>query len=153
MTVKAAAVDTNPPADLGMHATPLLLYFLTKYLADNPETLNGFPQCKPLLQSCSVNSECCADLCALGVSVPLSEFRNLLLRCSDYSFALNWRGKVVPVCVPHREFRCSCCSHSVAEPPCRGPKMFSRRCLVMAYCLVMMYCFSRLRIFTMIMFC
>lgn len=26
------------------------------------------PECKPLLQSCSVNSECCGDLCALGVS-------------------------------------------------------------------------------------
>jgi hypothetical protein len=25
--------------------------------------------CKPLLQSCSVNSECCADLCVAGVSV------------------------------------------------------------------------------------
>ncbi|KZP19104.1 hypothetical protein FIBSPDRAFT_569623 [Athelia psychrophila] len=27
----------------------------------------GAPECKPLLQSCAVNSECCGDLCALGV--------------------------------------------------------------------------------------
>ncbi|KZP19113.1 hypothetical protein FIBSPDRAFT_955656 [Athelia psychrophila] len=25
------------------------------------------PPCKPLLQSCSVNSECCADLCVAGL--------------------------------------------------------------------------------------
>ncbi|KIM84427.1 hypothetical protein PILCRDRAFT_817987 [Piloderma croceum F 1598] len=25
------------------------------------------PKCKPLLQSCTVNSECCADLCVAGV--------------------------------------------------------------------------------------
>ncbi|KZP23985.1 hypothetical protein FIBSPDRAFT_857752 [Athelia psychrophila] len=24
-------------------------------------------ECKPLLQSCAVNSECCADLCLLGL--------------------------------------------------------------------------------------
>lgn len=28
-------------------------------------------ECKPLLQSCDVNSDCCADLCVLGVSLPL----------------------------------------------------------------------------------
>ncbi|TFK32440.1 hypothetical protein BDQ12DRAFT_692507 [Crucibulum laeve] len=28
----------------------------------------GFPpQCKPLLQSCAVNGECCGDLCLLGL--------------------------------------------------------------------------------------
>ncbi|KZP07763.1 hypothetical protein FIBSPDRAFT_965340 [Athelia psychrophila] len=27
----------------------------------------GAPECKPLLQSCAVNSECCGDLCALGL--------------------------------------------------------------------------------------
>ncbi|KAJ7818088.1 hypothetical protein B0H14DRAFT_2840714 [Mycena olivaceomarginata] len=63
MTVKAAAVDTNPP-----RRTVCSWYAChTITTADNPETLNGFPQCKPLLQSCSVNSECCADLCALGL--------------------------------------------------------------------------------------
>lgn len=30
---------------------------------------NPGPNCKPLLQSCAVNSECCGDLCVLGVSV------------------------------------------------------------------------------------
>ncbi|KAJ7364603.1 hypothetical protein DFH08DRAFT_839617 [Mycena albidolilacea] len=55
-TVKAAAVDTNLLAELS-----------APDLADNPETLNGFPQCKPLLQSCAVNSECCSDLCLLGL--------------------------------------------------------------------------------------
>ncbi|EIM89427.1 uncharacterized protein STEHIDRAFT_167202 [Stereum hirsutum FP-91666 SS1] len=25
------------------------------------------PECKPLLQSCSVNSECCADVCLAGL--------------------------------------------------------------------------------------
>jgi len=29
----------------------------------------GDGDCKPLLQSCSTNSECCADLCVAGVSV------------------------------------------------------------------------------------
>lgn len=28
----------------------------------------GTAECKPLLQSCSVDSECCADLCVAGVS-------------------------------------------------------------------------------------
>ncbi|KZP19114.1 hypothetical protein FIBSPDRAFT_955657 [Athelia psychrophila] len=27
----------------------------------------GGAPCKPLLQSCSVNSECCADLCVAGL--------------------------------------------------------------------------------------
>ena len=26
-------------------------------------------ECKPILESCSVNSECCADLCVAGVSI------------------------------------------------------------------------------------
>ena len=26
------------------------------------------PPCKPILQSCSANSECCSDLCSAGVS-------------------------------------------------------------------------------------
>ncbi|TFK32437.1 hypothetical protein BDQ12DRAFT_728681 [Crucibulum laeve] len=25
------------------------------------------PECKPLLQSCAVNSECCGDLCVAGL--------------------------------------------------------------------------------------
>jgi hypothetical protein len=29
------------------------------------------PQCKSLLQSCRLNSECCGELCLLGVSVPI----------------------------------------------------------------------------------
>jgi hypothetical protein len=28
----------------------------------------GKPECKPLLQSCAVDSECCGDLCVAGVS-------------------------------------------------------------------------------------
>ncbi|KZP19103.1 hypothetical protein FIBSPDRAFT_863015 [Athelia psychrophila] len=27
----------------------------------------GAPECKPLAQTCAVNSECCADLCVLGL--------------------------------------------------------------------------------------
>jgi hypothetical protein len=30
----------------------------------------GSGGCKPLLQSCGVNSECCGDLCIAGVSIP-----------------------------------------------------------------------------------
>jgi hypothetical protein len=28
------------------------------------------PECKPLLQSCKVDSECCGDLCVAGVGYP-----------------------------------------------------------------------------------
>ena len=44
--------------------------------APNGETLeargSGKPkaECKPLLESCDVDSECCGDLCVLGVSIP-----------------------------------------------------------------------------------
>lgn len=31
----------------------------------------GTAECKPLLQSCAVNSECCGDLCVAGVSILL----------------------------------------------------------------------------------
>jgi hypothetical protein len=110
-TVSAARVDTNayrmarglplnPPAQrstpaLGMRAKPSPMDFLTKSLAAKRGTPSGVPQCKPALQSCSVNSECCADGCLLGVSVPLSEFMNVsVLRCSDYSFAFNWRAEI-----------------------------------------------------------
>jgi hypothetical protein len=30
----------------------------------------GGPECKPLLQSCDVDSKCCSDLCVAGVSIP-----------------------------------------------------------------------------------
>jgi hypothetical protein len=68
--------------------------FLTKSLAAAAKrgTPSGVPigQCKPALQSCSANSECCADVCLLGVSVPLSEFMNVsVLKCLDYSFAFD----------------------------------------------------------------
>ncbi|KAJ7807949.1 hypothetical protein B0H13DRAFT_2386098 [Mycena leptocephala] len=66
-TVSAARVDTNayrmarglplnPPAQ---RSTPAL--------AAKRGTPSGVPQCKPTLQSCSVNSECCADVCLLGL--------------------------------------------------------------------------------------
>ncbi|KAJ6492674.1 hypothetical protein DFH09DRAFT_854562, partial [Mycena vulgaris] len=87
-TVSAARVDTNgycmahglppnPPAQrstsaLGMRAKPFLMDPLTKSLAAKRGTPCGVPpgECKFALQLCSVNSECCADLCLLGVSVP-----------------------------------------------------------------------------------
>ncbi|KAJ7896531.1 hypothetical protein B0H13DRAFT_1623994 [Mycena leptocephala] len=95
-TVSAARVDTNayrmarglplnPPAQ---RSTPAL--------AGKRGTPSGVPQCRPALLPCSVNSECCADICLLGVSVPLSEFMDVsVLRCSDYSFAFNWRVEIV----------------------------------------------------------
>ncbi|TFK32436.1 hypothetical protein BDQ12DRAFT_728679 [Crucibulum laeve] len=36
-------------------------------VAASPAPWNAPPECKPLLQSCAVNSECCGDLCALGL--------------------------------------------------------------------------------------
>jgi hypothetical protein len=41
----------------------------------NDATVEAWPKpkpkvCKPLLQSCNVNSECCGDLCLVGVSLP-----------------------------------------------------------------------------------
>ncbi|KAJ7798573.1 hypothetical protein B0H14DRAFT_2906362, partial [Mycena olivaceomarginata] len=51
----------------------------TPALAAKRGTPSGVPpgECKPLLQSCSVNSECCGDVCLLGVSIPFSEFTNV----------------------------------------------------------------------------
>jgi hypothetical protein len=42
------------------------------------------PECKPLLQSCGVNSECCGDLCVAGVSAHklsyiISELTDLII--------------------------------------------------------------------------
>lgn len=39
----------------------------------------GGVECKPLLQSCAVNSECCGDLCVLGVSMDNFKFIVYLL--------------------------------------------------------------------------
>jgi hypothetical protein len=133
-TVSAARVDTNayrmarglppnPPTQrstpvLGMRAKPVLMDFLTKSLAAKRGTPSGVPQCKATLQLCAANSECCAGICLLAVSVPLSEFMNVsVLRCSDYRFAFNLRAEIVRVCVLYREFHCSCCSHSPLLSP------------------------------------
>ena len=35
-----------------------------------PRGGNGGGECKPVAQSCAVNSECCSDLCVVGVSNP-----------------------------------------------------------------------------------
>ncbi|TFK32438.1 hypothetical protein BDQ12DRAFT_728682 [Crucibulum laeve] len=40
----------------------------------------AFGPCKPLLQSCSVNAECCADLCVAG------ELGQKILSSRDYKF-------------------------------------------------------------------
>jgi hypothetical protein len=39
--------------------------------APSSETLEarGKKECKPLLESCAVDSECCGDLCLAGVSI------------------------------------------------------------------------------------
>ncbi|KAJ7865420.1 hypothetical protein B0H13DRAFT_1898586 [Mycena leptocephala] len=103
-TVSAARVDTNA-------------YRMARGLPPNPPP-NGplQPLCTPALLSCSVNSECCGDICLLGVSVPLSEFMTVsVLRCSDYSFAFNWRAEIVRVCVLYREVMKGVC---VAEAVC-----------------------------------
>ena len=36
----------------------------------NEDSVEARGQCKPPLESCAVNSECCGDLCLLGVSAP-----------------------------------------------------------------------------------
>ncbi|KAJ7859413.1 hypothetical protein B0H13DRAFT_1513037, partial [Mycena leptocephala] len=69
-TVSAARVDTNayrmarglPPNPPTQRSTPAL--------AAKRGTPSGVPQCTPALLPCSVNSECCGDICLLGVSVP-----------------------------------------------------------------------------------
>ncbi|KAJ7483633.1 hypothetical protein FB451DRAFT_1555540 [Mycena latifolia] len=68
-TVSAARVDTNayrmarglPPNPPAQRSTPAL--------AAKRGTPSGAPppECKPALLLCSVNSECCADLCVLGL--------------------------------------------------------------------------------------
>jgi hypothetical protein len=144
-TVSAARVDTNayrmarglppnPPAKrstaaLGMRAKPFLMDPLTKSLGAKRGTPSGVPppKCKPALELCSANSQCCADFCLLGVSVPLSEFMNVsVLRCSDYSFAFNWRTEIVRLCVPYRELHYSCCSHSPLLSPGQRAKNVGR---------------------------
>ena len=48
----------------------LAVAFLTfAATAPSGETLEA-RECKPLLQSCAVDSECCGDLCLAGVSIP-----------------------------------------------------------------------------------
>ncbi|KAF8144409.1 hypothetical protein K438DRAFT_1857795 [Mycena galopus ATCC 62051] len=69
-TVSAARVDTNafrmarglPPKAPAQRPTPALA-------AAKRGTPSGVPppECKPALQVCSVNSECCADVCLLGL--------------------------------------------------------------------------------------
>ena len=55
-------------------STVLLAVAFVTFAAAAPggETLEargGKKPCKPLLQSCAVNSECCGDLCVAGVSI------------------------------------------------------------------------------------
>ncbi|KAJ6563940.1 hypothetical protein B0H19DRAFT_847017, partial [Mycena capillaripes] len=54
----ARGLPPNPPAQ---RSTPVL--------AAKRGTPSSVPpgECKPALQSCFVNSECCGDLCLLGV--------------------------------------------------------------------------------------
>ncbi|KZP29782.1 hypothetical protein FIBSPDRAFT_946656 [Athelia psychrophila] len=69
-TVGAAAVETNaqrmarglPPKSPVRRGSPTLMA-----ARGHP---SGSGECKPLLQSCSINSECCADVCLLGVRPP-----------------------------------------------------------------------------------
>ncbi|KAJ6568545.1 hypothetical protein B0H19DRAFT_872163, partial [Mycena capillaripes] len=70
-TVSAARVDTNayrmarglPPNPPAQRSTPAL--------AAKRGTPSGVPvgECRHALELCSVGSECCADICLLGVSV------------------------------------------------------------------------------------
>ncbi|KZP19115.1 hypothetical protein FIBSPDRAFT_744386 [Athelia psychrophila] len=39
----------------------------------------GHGECKPLLQSCAVNSECCGDLCVAGVCSICRLILNIIL--------------------------------------------------------------------------
>lgn len=48
-------------------AVLFVVAFATVALAAPGGGGEGPPPCKPLLQSCSVNSECCGDLCLAGV--------------------------------------------------------------------------------------
>jgi hypothetical protein len=52
-------------------STILLAVAFVTFAAAAPsgETLEA-RECKPLLESCGVDSECCGDLCVLGVSIP-----------------------------------------------------------------------------------
>lgn len=62
-------------------------------------------QCEPLLQSCSLNVECCSDLCLVGVSVVLfaviaaplvkPDFSDIL--CNHSSSALSCRYRYIDV--------------------------------------------------------
>ncbi|KAJ6495109.1 hypothetical protein C8R45DRAFT_163525 [Mycena sanguinolenta] len=108
--VSAARVDTNadrmarglPPKAPAQRSTPALA-------AAKRSTPSGVPppQCKGALEPCFGLTECCSEICLLGVSVQLSEFMNAsVLMCSDYSFAFNWRTEIVHVCVPYLEGRC-----------------------------------------------
>jgi len=46
---------------------PVGSYDPTEQLWRDEGTVVAWNECKPILQSCSVNSECCADLCLLGL--------------------------------------------------------------------------------------
>jgi len=52
-------------------STILLAVAFVTFAAAAPsgETL-GKRECKPPLQSCAINAECCGDLCVVGVSIP-----------------------------------------------------------------------------------
>lgn len=50
--------------------TPFLALAVFLPLASAAALVDGKRQeCQPLLQSCSVDSECCANLCVAGVSI------------------------------------------------------------------------------------
>jgi len=46
---------------------PVGAYDPTEQLWRDEGSVVAWNECKPILQSCSVNSECCADLCLLGL--------------------------------------------------------------------------------------
>lgn len=45
-----------------------LAVFISSAAAAAEEKRWGTGECKPVAQSCAVNSECCGDLCVAGVS-------------------------------------------------------------------------------------
>ncbi|KIM85986.1 hypothetical protein PILCRDRAFT_330286 [Piloderma croceum F 1598] len=56
-------------------------------------TLQARKECKPLLQSCGVDSECCGDLCVAGVTLHLSWCGRLLVVDHEcVSFCFSFRG-------------------------------------------------------------
>jgi hypothetical protein len=60
------------------------------------EVRGGGGECKALLESCSTNSECCSDLCLIGVRIPFIAPNSMLIIFCDVKVVRLRRCRSLP---------------------------------------------------------